>query len=233
MPLHLEQVVPWGRSMAEYVAMFDLSPRSLAMRMLDCGGGPASFNAELTERGGRVVSCDPIYRFTAQEIERRVAETYPVMLRGVEEEQERFVWTRIGSPSELGAMRMRAMRRFLEDFAAGVAEERYLDASLPELPFQQDAFDLALCSHLLFLYSEQFDVDFHLASLRELLRVAREVRVFPLLDLAGRESVHLRPVMESLAMAGYRPQVREVPYEFQRGGGRMLVVERDRTRSGD
>ncbi|MAD80187.1 MAG: SAM-dependent methyltransferase, partial [Planctomycetaceae bacterium] len=30
--------------------------------------GPASFNAELTARGGSIVSCDPIYEFTADEI---------------------------------------------------------------------------------------------------------------------------------------------------------------------
>ena len=233
MPLQLDHVVPWGRSMGEYVAMFDLSRQDRELRILDCGGGPASFNVELTERGGRVVSCDPIYRFNAHEIERRVAETYPVMLRGVEEEKERFVWTRIESPEELGALRMRAMHRFLEDFEVGVAEKRYLDASLPELPFAHGAFDLALCSHLLFLYSEQFDADFHLSSIQELLRVARQARVFPLLDMAGRESVYLRPVMKRLERTGYKPRLREVPYEFQKGGDRMLVVDKSRECSRD
>ncbi len=212
--------------MEEYVAMFDLSPEDLQLRILDCGGGPASFNAEMTERGRRVVSCDPIYRFSAAEIERRVAETYPVLLQGVEEEKERFVWTRIVSPEELGEVRMRAMRCFLADFEAGLAAGRYLEASLPELPIGDDEFDLALCSHLLFLYSEQFDTDFHLASIRELLRVATEARVFPLLDMAGKESVHLEPVIERLEGEGYEVRVPQVPYEFQRGGDRMLVVGR-------
>ena len=45
--------------------------------------------------------------------------------------------------------------------------------------FADREFDLALCSHLLFLYSEQLTADFHLASIRELCRVAGEVRVFP------------------------------------------------------
>lgn len=226
MGLRLENVVPWGRSMGEYVEMFDLSARDLELRILDCGGGPASFNAEMAERGGRVVSCDPIYRFSAREIGRRVEETYPVMHRGVEEEKERFVWTRIGSPEGLGEMRMRAMRRFLEDFDAGLAQGRYFEASLPELPFRDDEFDLALCSHLLFLYSDQFHTGFHLESVRELLRVAIEARVFPLLDMAGNESVHLEPVIERLEEEGYDVHVRQVPYEFQRGGDRMLVVAR-------
>ncbi len=212
--------------MEEYVGMFDLSPEDLQLRILDCGGGPASFNAEMTERGRRVVSCDPIYKFSAAEIERRVAETYPVLLQGVEEEKERFVWTRIVSPEELGEVRMRAMHCFLADFEAGLAAGRYLEASLPELPIGDDEFDLALCSHLLFLYSEQFDTDFHLASIRELLRVATEARVFPLLDMAGKESVHLEPVIERLEGEGYEVRVPQVPYEFQRGGDQMLVVGR-------
>jgi hypothetical protein len=41
----LDQVVPWGRSLSEYVRMFDLSPADLQSRILDCAGGPASFNA--------------------------------------------------------------------------------------------------------------------------------------------------------------------------------------------
>ncbi len=214
--------------MEEYVAMFDLSPEDLQLRILDCGGGPASFNADMAERGLRVVSCDPIYRFSATEIERRVAETYPVLLQGVEEEKERFVWTRIVSPEELGEVRMRAMRRFLEDFGAGLADGRYLEASLPELPIGDDEHDLALCSHLLFLYSEQLDTDFHLASIRELLRIATEARVFPLLDMTGKESVHLDPVRARLEREGYEVRLRQVPYEFQRGGDRMLVVRRKR-----
>ena len=42
----LDSVVPWGRSFDEYCAMFDLSDRDLDLKILDCGGGPASFNAE-------------------------------------------------------------------------------------------------------------------------------------------------------------------------------------------
>ena len=52
----LDEVKPWGRSLSEYRAMFALSDEDLCLRILDCAGGPASFNAEWTERGGAVVS---------------------------------------------------------------------------------------------------------------------------------------------------------------------------------
>ena len=84
--------------------MFDLAPADLDRRILDCGGGPARFTAELAAAGRRAVACDPIYRFAAH-IARRVEETYPVLLAGVEAERERFVWTRIVSPQRLWELR--------------------------------------------------------------------------------------------------------------------------------
>lgn len=53
----LEQVVPWGRSFDEYCHMFALSSDDLALRILGCGDGPASFNAGATRRGMAVTSC--------------------------------------------------------------------------------------------------------------------------------------------------------------------------------
>jgi hypothetical protein len=61
----LEHVVPWGRSFDEYRRMFALTEEDLRLRILGCGDGPASFNAEATRRGTRMISCDPIYRYDA------------------------------------------------------------------------------------------------------------------------------------------------------------------------
>ena len=64
--MKLEQVVPWGRSLAEYRAMFTLSEEDLQKRILGCGDGPASFNAEMTASGKpTVTSVDPLYAFEA------------------------------------------------------------------------------------------------------------------------------------------------------------------------
>ena len=49
-------------------------------------------------------------------------------------------------------------------------------------PLADDSFDLALCSHLLFLYTDHLDAAFHIAAVQELLRVAGEVRIFPAAD---------------------------------------------------
>ena len=64
---------------------------------------------------------------------------------------------------------------------------RYVDASLPGLPFPDGRFDLVLSSHFLFTYADRLDLEFHRAALLELHRVARrKVRVFPLLEQSGR-----------------------------------------------
>ena len=55
-------MVPWGRSLHEYRKMFALTPEDLRGRILDCGAGPASFNAEATAAGHRIASCNPLYR---------------------------------------------------------------------------------------------------------------------------------------------------------------------------
>jgi hypothetical protein len=122
---------------------------------------------------------------------------------------------------------MVAMQTFLSDFPSGMAEGRCLAAALPSLPFPDGHFDLPLCSHLLFLYSRQLDAAFHHASLLELCRVAREVRVFPLLALGGAMSPHLEGSIDGLRAAGLQVSIQRVTYEFQRGACDMLRVQRD------
>lgn len=224
MPFTLQEVVPWGRTFDEYLAMFALSERELERRILGCADGPASFNSLLTRRGGSIVSVDPIYAFSADQIRARIADTYDTVIEQTRRNREEFVWTTIGSVEELGRLRMGAMEAFLDDYPAGSAGGRYLAASLPELPFADQAFDIAVCSHFLFLYSAHLSLDFHLRSIRELLRVAREVRIFPLLELGAVRSRHLEGTVDALTGLGCAATIEEVPYEFQRGGNRMLRV---------
>ena len=220
----LDRVVPWGRSFDEYRRMFALGDDDLRSRILGCADGPASFNAEASIAGRRVVSCDPLYRFTTDQISDRILTTSEVILEQTRRNVDQFVWTTIRSVDELRAVRMSSMATFLADFDAGKREGRYVDATLPSLPFAAESFDLALCSHFLFLYSEQFSEEFHLAALRDMCRVAKEVRVFPLLALDGARSPYVDPLQKRLGPEGYTISIDEVPYEFQRGGNQMMRV---------
>jgi hypothetical protein len=221
MPVNPDGVVPWGRSFDEYVRMFALTGEDLGRSLLDVAAGPSSFAAEVRRRGGRVVAADPLYALTADDIRSRVEAVRADIMDQVCRQMGQFVWEYFASPDDLERERMTACRAFLEDYAADAAGACYRAASLPALPFGDDEFDLALCSHYLFLYSDRLDAPFHVASVRELLRVAREVRVFPVTDLSGLPSPHLPAVR-----ASFSTELRRVEYEFLRGANEMLVVVR-------
>ena len=223
--MELTEAVPWGRLASEYISMFSLTPQDMTRRILDCAGGPSSFTSELTKQGKQAVSCDPLYEFTVKEISQRIEATYLKMTALNEANKDNFLWDRYGSPAQLGQIRMRAMRWFLDDHPEGKELGRYVTGELPSLPFATGSFDLALCSHFLFTYSEQFTAEFHVQSVVEMARVAGEVRVFPLLTaFTGELSPHLPVVMEALREQGCSVEVCAVPYEFQKGGNRMLIV---------
>ncbi len=228
MAFELAEAVPWGRSYDEYVAMFALTPHDLTRRILGCGDGPAAFNARLTRRGGTIVSADPLYRFPAARVRERIAEVTPIVLEQVRRNADAFLWTHIGSVEDLARIRAAAMQEFLADYAEAAPGTRYQDVSLPALPFHEQEFDLALCSHFLFLYGEQHPLAFHVESLIELCRVALEVRVFPLVELSGQPSRHLTATIEALSERGYAAVVSTVDYQFQAGGNQMLTVLRTR-----
>lgn len=223
--MKLENVVAWGRSFDEYVKMFDFTSDELKLNIVDCGGGPSSFNAQITQLDGKVISCDPIYQFSVEEIQNRIQETYPKIIAGVKETPDKFVWHDIASPSELGKVRMDAMSKFLADFPQGILQNRYVKSELPNLLFTDGKFDLALCSHLLFTYSNILSADFHVSSIVEMRRVASEVRVFPVVtQFNGETSPHLEPVINQLTARGLQVELRKVDYEFQKGGNQMLWV---------
>ena len=85
---------------------------------------------------------------------------------------------------------------------------------------------MALSSHFLFLYSTHLSAEFHLQALKEMLRVAHEVRVFPLLMLGGAPSSHLAFATEQLKSDRFYVEAKQVPYEFQKGGNEMLVIKK-------
>jgi ubiquinone/menaquinone biosynthesis C-methylase UbiE len=117
---------------------------------------------------------------------------------------------------------MEAMQRFLASYEKGRMQGKYVPGELPYLPFANQTFDLALSSHFLFLYTDNLTFDFHINAIREMLRVAQEVRIFPLLDVNAQTSRYLNGVLETFQR--YDPEIRTVNYEFQRGGNKMLRI---------
>ena len=202
--------------------MFSLSAQNLSSGVLDCGGGPASFTAELSACGHRAVSVDPIYAYSGSEIRARFEATAEPMLAQVRATPDDWTWSYHQDPDDLLANRRAALESFLADYERGLRDRRYIVGELPLLPFASGSFRLAVCSHLLFLYSDLLSEAFHIQSFRELCRVAHEVRVFPLLTLRREPSRHLAIVRSALGAEGWTSEVVCVNYELQRGGNQML-----------
>lgn len=222
--MRLDEVVPFGRSLDEYRLMFGLSESDLEKKILGVGDGPASFNAELRALGKSLVSVDPLYIFSAADIKTRFYQVLDNIIGQVKASPDDWVWTYHASPDHLRANRVNALETFAADFERGRLEGRYVAGELPRLPFDEARFNLALCSHFLFLYSDHYDYEFHRAAVYEMLRVATEVRIFPLLTLALDTSPHLQLLVRDLEANGYAAEIRAVDYQLQKGGNEMLRI---------
>ena len=198
--LKLPGIVPWGRRLSEYEAFFVL-PNLAGMRVLDVGGGPSSFRAEAAKAGAQAYALDPLYRKDDASIRNAFLKTQEVMQEGMMRVRHRFVWTHYENEQRVASLRREALALFLMDRQEHAAH--YLVGALPFLPFEDQSFDLVTCSHLLFLYGDVLDTSFHIEAVKELARVGREVRIFPLLNLDGRPSSHLFAVKTALKEAGF------------------------------
>jgi SAM-dependent methyltransferase len=225
---NLDGIVPWGRTRDEYFAFFGLSEGDLlnCAPILDVGAGPSSFTAEIAAAGVEVVAVDPVYRTGCEQIRARFEAVRPALEEGMRRAAHRFVWDSFATPADVVRHRRLALDRFLGDFEAGKRAGRYQVGELPDLPFAADTFGLALCSHLLFLYSDELDEAFHLSAISELLRLASEARIYPLVDMEGEPSRHLEPVIRALRAQDVNCALVEVPYRIQQGAAQMLQLRR-------
>ncbi|MEM1256323.1 MAG: SAM-dependent methyltransferase [Cyanobacteria bacterium P01_H01_bin.21] len=227
MAVKLDTVVSFGRSFDEYAKMFSLTETELQQPILSVADGPASFNAEATRLGYRIKSVDPLYCFNAAQIKQRFDAVVDDIIHQVETSLDDWVWSYHHSPDGLRKNRETAIELFCQDFEQGRTAGRYEVGELPQLNYPDAAYNLGLCSHFLFLYSEQFDQIFHLDAICEMLRVCREVRIFPLLNLDLNPSPHLDFVISALKSMGYQCDVQLVVYKFQRNGNKMLKITRN------
>ncbi|WP_424354283.1 SAM-dependent methyltransferase [Methanobacterium sp. MBAC-LM] len=222
--MQLNGVVPLGRTFTEYQAMFSLNKADLNKNILDCGGGPSSFNYEMKMQNKEVITIDPLYQFSKEDIKKRIDETFNDVMAQAKANQDNYIWKNIKTVEELAETRMSAMKLFLNDFETGKNDKRYINAALPDLPFKKEEFDLALSSHFLFLYSDMLSLDFHISAVDEMLRVAREVRIFPLLDLSTDKSQHVEEIIRIFKEKEMQVSIETVNYEFQKGGNQLMRI---------
>jgi SAM-dependent methyltransferase len=218
-------IVPYGRSFDEYCLMFSLGDQDAGKRIVGIGDGPSDFNAVATARGWQVTSVDPLYCHTPGQIAERCQSTVDAMVAAVSLVPTHWTWTYHATAADLRSHRLATSERFLSDFAADRVRGRYIAAALPSLPFKSDSFDLALCSHLLFSWSGVLDLAFHRAALAEMLRVAREVRIFPTSkNLAVVRSRYADVLKEECEAVGNAVRIDALAGYSSRSGAERFVI---------
>lgn len=200
MPFIMKNVVPWGRTLDEYRKMFSLSDAELEGHIACFGDGVASFNAECDMQGGHVTSFDPVYRFSCDRLELVLEEAKRRLIEKTCHEGHGNDRSGVERDiNELQKRHMTAVEIFMDDFEEGKKQGRYIDYELPyRIPCPDNRFDLGLSSHFL-LSSARPGINFHYQALEEMLRICHEVRIFPIVDMHGRETDLARKVIRRFA----------------------------------
>lgn len=120
---------------------------------------------------------------------------------------------------------MSAMSMFLEDFERGKTEGRYIYHNLPEkINAEDNTYDIGLSSHFLLMYTD-LGYDFHIKAISEMLRVCREIRIFPVCDLDGSKT-ELIDNVKNYFSKDYDVKLLKTEYEFLKDGNKMMVIKK-------
>lgn len=219
----MEDIMLFAPALENYQAIFALSAADLSKKIVDCAAGFAAFNAEMHDLKHKVVSVDKIYNLNPADMQACLKIKMAAMLESTHHRQH-FNWHGIVTPEDFMQQTEKNAQRFLDDYSLAFENEnRYVAGDVIQLDFENNQFDLALCSHLLFADS-RLDQQSHLQAIREMARVAAELRVFPLLNAKGQASHMLGPIMLALQQENYGVAVHDVSDELQKSGHAMLVV---------
>ena len=226
--LSLDRVVFYGRTLREYQLIFGFHhEEDRGLKVLDCPAGSSSFTAEAGRLGVNAVAVDPVFGKPAADLLKAGEEDINHVMESVSKAQDLFSWSFYPTPQALRSYRMTALQRFAHDYSEPGAEERYVNACLPDLPFDDESFDIALSGHFLFTYSDRFDYDFHLKSALELIRVSRrEARIYPVVARDGQKPGFFGDLLFSLGKEGVKSELIPSNFEFQKGGGEILRLTR-------
>jgi glycosyltransferase involved in cell wall biosynthesis len=123
-------------------------------------------------------------------------------------------------------IKMAAKKADIEQIVPGIKIQVIHSQIKPELAekvidaFENKEFDVSLSSHLLFVYDNMLDYEFHKNSILELLRVSKEVRIFPLVDFKNSrvdEEKNFSPFVYKILdeLKEFKCQIVKVDFEFQ------------------
>ncbi|MBB3108236.1 SAM-dependent methyltransferase [Paenibacillus phyllosphaerae] len=217
------------RSYEEYVRMFDLTEEQLGQgEVLDIAGGGSSFTAALHRKGLQGIAVDPRYK---PGIDQWIAEAsleIETSTAKLGRLKDKFDWTYYGNIENHRASRERSLQLFADDLNSADADRRYIEGALPQLPFADNRFQTIVCSHFLFLYADQFGLDFHLQAIAEMVRVCAPggtIKIYPLLSLQWVPYPHLPHIVKEASRYGGTTELYPSRLPFIPGSDQGLQIK--------
>ena len=227
MSLKLDNILITGRLYEEYIAFFDLDIKELkGKKVLDCPSGASSFVSSASTKDIDAVGTDILYQFDIDAMQKQGEISIDKIYEDVSW-MDGFNFDFYKSIDNHKKFRQKALAEFSKDYN----DKNYFYNQLPKLNFEDNSFDIILSSHLLFVYDDRFDYEFHRDSILEMLRISDEVKIFPLVDFknshVGEEknfSPYVYKILDELKE--FSCEIKKVDFEFQPRANYMLKIKR-------
>lgn len=206
------------RSYEEYERMFSLEESLLNKgKILDIAAGASSFVAKANMKGYDAVAVDPLYNLTLEEMTIHGQKEMKAATEKLAKNAHLFEWEDYKNLDHHDKIRKQSFQLFLEQYQKDKVKRQYIPGSLPSLPFKRETFSLVLCNHFLFLYQEQFNFQFHLEAIQEMIRVTKKggiIRIYPLVGFKDEEYPYLDSLLETLNVGGVIAKKAKTDFRF-------------------
>ena len=218
------------RSYGEYEKMFLLEDDFLKKgKILDVAAGASSFVAEANERGYDAVAVDPLYDLTVEQMTLHGQKEMKEATKKLAKNISSFSWDSYKDLEEHDTIREDSLKLFLDHYKENSIKKRFITGTLPNLPFEDETFSLVLCNHFLFLYQKQFDLEFHLQAIREIIRVTKKggmIRIYPLVGFKNERYPYLEELAETLNDENTVVKTADTTFRFVPAATELLTINK-------
>ncbi|MEJ9371850.1 hypothetical protein, partial [Schinkia azotoformans] len=170
-----------------------------------------------------------LYTLTSEEVYDLGKKEIKIASQKLSQNENLFIWDNYKSLKHHDEIRERSLNQFIESYREDNNKEKYISATLPFLPFDNDTFSLVFCNHFLFLYREQFDYKFHLDAINEMIRITQKggsILIYPLVDFKDGIYLHLNKLIDDISEIGINIKINKTEFRFLPSATNFLTIEK-------
>lgn len=212
----------WVYDFADYLQMFNLDTVDLEKKILDFPGGISSFNAQAHADHQQVISIDSIYKADFSTMQQDADAMLAKREQDMSAQQQEYLQSQIDI-KEIFTTWRQTVARFLQDYPSGYEQGRYVHIGSTTWPFQPHQFDIALCSDLNLYELDNLNLSL-LDIIKQLVRISKEIRIFPLLSASGNIATDWGPVMLWLQEHNFGQEIKQIDFQQLCGSNAMLRI---------